>query len=260
MDAISAAPRVSSAPTPRRSWLTRLASRCADFILPPQCLLCETGVARRGALCPACWVALRLIERPFCERLGLPFAYDAGRGALSAEAIAEPPPFGRLRAVAAFEGGGRDLVHRLKYRDRLDLAPAIGGWMARAGSDLLDTADVVVPVPLHRRRLWQRRFNQSAALAAAVARAGGRPYRPLALERVKPTRRQVGLSATQRQNNVRGAFAVAPRRRAEIAGRHVLLVDDVYTTGATAKAATRALLRAGASGVDVVVFARVVRD
>lgn len=238
----------------------RLAARALlDLAMPPHCLACGLPVATEGSLCPSCWSRLTLIERPFCERLALPFAYDLGEGALSAEAIADPPPFERLRAVALFDDIARRLVHGLKYHDRQELARWMAGWMVRAGRDLLGEAEVVVPVPLHRRRLWTRRFNQSAALAATIARSGGKPFAPLALRRIRATQQQVGLGPHEREDNVRGAFRVDQRRRIEVAGRRVLLVDDVYTTGATMKAATRALLRAGAKAVDALVFARVAR-
>ncbi len=258
---------IHTRPHPRqrtgRSWpgaLRAVATTAADLALPAQCLACQRHVARLGGLCPVCWGELRLIEKPYCARLGLPFAYDLGAGALSAEAIAEPPPFDRLRAVARFDTVARALVHGLKYRDRTELARWMGAWMARAGSELTAEADLILPVPLHRWRLWLRRFNQSAALAQTVAAIADKPFAPMALRRVRATAQQVGLSAGERDRNVRGAFRVPADHKAIIAGRRVLLVDDVYTTGATARAVTRALLRAGASGVDVLVFARVVRE
>jgi ComF family protein len=231
----------------------------ADLALPPQCLACDKPVAASGSLCPTCWSRLRLIEKPYCARLGTPFTFDLGAGALSAEAIADPPPFDRCRAVAAYDDIARQLIHGLKYRDRLDLSRWMGRWMLRAGDDLLTDAGIIVPVPLHRRRLWSRRYNQSVLLAKAVATASGRPLAPAALVRIRHTVQQVGLSADQRDRNVRGAFQVPVAEKIAVAGRRVLLVDDVYTTGATVKAATRALLRAGATAVDVLVFARVVR-
>ena len=245
-------------PPPRRAFAATLARRAVDLILPPSCLACSEPVERSGALCAACWSGLRLIERPFCERLAIPFAYDIGAGALSAEAIADPPPFRRLRAVAIYDGLSGRIVQGLKYHDRTDIAKPAAAMMARVAAELAADIDLVVPVPLHRRRLWQRRFNQSALLAEALAAALGRPFAPLVLARIRPTRRQVGLKAAARADNVRGAFAVLPGGREAIARRRILLVDDVYTTGATAKAATRALLRAGAASVEVVVFARVV--
>jgi ComF family protein len=254
---------MDSGAAPNRSDLTAgliaLARGGVNVLLPPHCMACEMPVAASGTLCAQCWGKLRLIERPFCERLGTPFAYDLGEGALSAEAIADPPPFERLRAVAAYDDMARKLVHGLKYGDRQDLARWMARWMVRAGGDVVSGADVIVPVPLHRRRLWTRRFNQSAMLALVIAGATERPFAPTALRRIRPTRQQVGLSARERAENVRGAFRVAESERIAIAGRRVLLVDDVYTTGATMKAATRALMRAGAEAVDAVVFARVVR-
>ena len=142
-----------------------------------------------------------------------------------------------------------------KYGDRLDLAPMMGRWMARAGSALLTDADALLPVPLHWRRLWARRFNQAAALACEVSRTCGKPWETGLLERVKPTRSQVGLNRTQRAANMQGAFRCPPTAR--LNGRRIVLVDDVLTSGATANAASRALLRGGAKSVDVLVFARV---
>ncbi len=214
----------------------------ADVALPPQCLSCAAPTAGEGALCARCWSRVRLIDRPYCARLGIPFAYDLGEGALSAEAIADPPPFDRCRAVATFDDVARTLVHGLKYRDRPELAAWMAGWMARAGAEIVADAGVVVPVPLHRRRLWWRRFNQSALLAANGRREGRRPFAPAALMRVRATAQQVGLTPSERDRNVRGAFRVLPEGRVAVAGRRVLLVDDVYTTGATVRAATRALL------------------
>jgi ComF family protein len=163
----------------------------------------------------------------------------------------------RARAVARFEDGpARKLAHRLKYSDRAELAAPIARWMARAGADVLADADLLVAVPLHPVKLWRRRFNQAAALAGEVARQTGKPCDVAALERVKLTRSQVGLSRAQRAENVQGAFRV--RQGAAVRGCKVVLVDDVLTSGATANAASRALLRAGAADVDVLVFARVV--
>lgn len=247
---------------PVAAWLgvrARAAFRSfADLALPAQCLACHKPVAGEGGLCAACWSRLRLIEKPFCSRLGIPFSYDLGAGALSAEAIADPPPFDRCRAVAVFDDVARRLVHGLKYRDRLELSAWMAGWMVRAGADLVADADVVVPVPLHRRRLWWRRYNQAALLAQVVADQTGKPFAPRAIARIRATAWQVGLSPPERDRNVRGAFRVPAGAQPVIAGRHVLLVDDVFTTGATVRASTRALLRAGAAAVDVLTFARVV--
>jgi ComF family protein len=230
-----------------------------DVALPPLCLACRELVGDNG-LCAACWSKLSLIAPPYCERLGIPFAYDPGPGVLSMQAIADPPAYTRARAAVRYDEIARTLVHSLKYGDRLDLAPTAGRWMARAGRELLQDADALVPVPLHWRRLWARRFNQSALLAKTVSEIAGVPVAENALKRVKPTVQQVGLTQKERAGNVQGAFRVPAEGRAEVKGRRLVLIDDVLTSGATADACARTLLRAGACNVDVVVFARVVNE
>lgn len=239
-----------------RIW-TRAGRAALDTLYPPICLACRAATSEAGALCSSCWRAMRFIERPFCDRLGTPFEHDLGEGLLSPQAVTDPPVFQRARAVARFEDGpARRLVHRLKYSDRGELAAPMGAWMARAGADVLAEADAVTPVPLHARRLWTRRFNQAAALGREIARRAGKPFEPALLRRIKATRSQVGLSREQRVQNMQGAFRAAPA--ASVQGRRIALVDDVLTSGATANAAARALLRAGAAQVDLIVFARVV--
>ncbi len=235
----------------------RVLKGAADTLYPPTCLACRAATDAHGSLCPTCWRAMRFIERPYCERLGTPFEQDLGERPLSPQAIADPPVFARARAVARFEDGpARKLVHRLKYSDRSEIARPMARWMARAGADVLADADLLVPVPLHPVRLWRRRFNQAAMLAREVSRAAGKPCDVGALLRIKATASQVGLSRARRAENVQGAFKVA--NGAVVKGRNVLIVDDVLTSGATANAASRVLLRAGAARVDVLVFARVV--
>jgi ComF family protein len=229
-----------------------------DIALPPLCPACRELIGESAGLCAACWARLSPIERPFCERLGIPFTYDPGPGILSMQAIADPPAYARARAAVRYDEVARTLVHAFKYGDRLDLAPTLGRWMARAGNELLAEADAVVPVPLHWRRLWARRFNQSAELAKVISRISGVPAVFDALTRIKPTAQQVGLSKAERAVNVQGAFKVAPSGKALVTGRRIVLVDDVLTSGATVDACTRILLRAGARNVDVVTFARVV--
>ena len=225
--------------------------------LPQLCAACREPVGGEG-LCAACWSKLSFIAPPYCERLGIPFPFDPGPGLLSMEAIADPPAYDRARAAVRFDEIARTLVHALKYGDRLDLAPMMGRWMANAGRELTRDADLLVPVPLHWRRQWARRFNQSALLAEVVAKANGLRVSHGALKRVKATAQQVGLGRSERAQNVQGAFAVRPDARIEVAGRRLVLVDDVLTSGATIEACSRALTRAGAAGVDVLVFARVV--
>jgi ComF family protein len=228
-----------------------------DVALPTLCVACREPVAGDG-VCAACWAKLSFIAPPYCPRLGIPFVYDPGPDLLSMEAIANPPAYARARAAVRYDDVARTLVHGLKYQDRTDLAPAMGRWMARAGRELLAEADALVPVPLHWRRGWSRRYNQSGALARVIERQSGVKLVSEVLRRVRPTEQQIGLSRPQRASNVQGAFKVASRRQSEIHGRRVILIDDVLTSGATADACARALLRAKAASVDVLVFARVV--
>ena len=228
-----------------------------DVALPPLCASCREPVGDAG-VCAACWAKRSFIAPPYCERLGIPVTYDPGPGILSMEAIADPPAYHRARAAVRYDDIARTLVHAFKYGGRLDLAPTMGRWMATAGQPLLSEADALVPVPLHWRRQWARRFNQSALLAEIVAKASAVPVTYGALKRVKATPQQVGLSQSARAQNVQGAFRVPPDGKAEVAGRRLILVDDVLTSGATMDACARALLRAGAAQVDALVFARVV--
>jgi ComF family protein len=238
------------------AWL-RTARLALDIALPTLCVSCREPVHGEG-VCAACWAKLSFIAPPFCPRLGIPFVYDPGPELLSMEAIANPPAYQRARAAVRYDDVARTLVHALKYQDRTDLAPTMGRWMARAGTELLDGADMLVPVPLHWRRGWSRRYNQSGALAKVIARQSGVRMVPEALRRLRATEQQIGLSRRDRASNVQGAFGVADERKAEIQGRRVILVDDVLTSGATVDACARALSRAKAAQVDVLVFARVV--
>lgn len=239
--------------------LWRASSRAMlDAAYPPQCVACREITAEPATLCASCWREMPFITRPFCERLGTPFAVDIGGPLLSPAAIADPPVFGRARSVAHHRAAAQQLVHKLKYGDRQELAIAMGGMMAAASAELLAEASVIVPIPLHWTRLWQRRFNQAAALAAVIGQRSGLPVEPSLLRRRKRTLRQVGLTRSQRQENLQGAFVVPDDVKPSLKGQRVLLVDDVMTTSSTANAASRVLLRAGAASVDVVTFARVV--
>lgn len=262
MDA-EASPSRSVAGHLRAAWrtchgvLSHTSRAALDIALPTLCVACREPVAGVG-VCPDCWAKLAFIERPYCPRLGIPFVYDPGPEMLSMEAIANPPAYQRARAAVRYDDVAKVLVHALKYQDRTDLAPAMGRWMARAGTELLDGADVLIPVPLHWRRGWSRRYNQSGALARVIAKQTAVQVAPDTLRRIRPTQQQVGLSRTDRARNVQGAFKVAADQIANVQGRRIVLIDDVLTSGATVDACARALLRAKAAQVDVLVFARVV--
>ena len=214
-------------------------------------------IATQNGVCPSCWNKIRFIELPICPVLGTPFAVDMGEGILSTQAIAYPPPFERLRSAVFYDDIARRLISRFKFSDRTDLAPFIANVMNRAGEQLIDEAELIIPLPLHWRRLHSRRFNQSAWLAKLIAERNNKPFEPMALSRIKNTPQQIGLSLKARQKNVAGAFMVTAAMRPLIKSKRLLLIDDVYTSGASAKAATKALLRAGAQCVDVLTFARV---
>jgi len=249
--------RWDAALTACRSIWSRATALALDVALPTLCLSCREPVASEG-LCADCWSRMSFIAPPYCPRLGIPFAYDPGPGMLSMEAIADPPAYERARAAVRYDDIARSLVHALKYQDRVDLAPTMGRWMAHAGADLLRDADILIPVPLHWRRGWSRRYNQSGALARAIGRTANVDILRDALRRIRPTAQQIGLSRSERALNVQGAFKVAAERQPLIQGRRIVLIDDVLTSGATTDACARALLRARAAAVDVLVFARVV--
>ncbi len=216
-----------------RRFVRRAGQQALEAIYPSACPACHGAVEQNGFLCAPCWALAPFIERPYCERSGAPFAQDLGAGLLSPQVLSDPPVWSRARAVMLYQDGpARRLVHALKYSDRIDYAGPMGSWMARAGAQLLEDADLLVPVPLHRGRLFSRRFNQAAALAAAISKASRVPHDPLALARVKKTPPQVGLTRNQRAENVQGAFRTPDASK--IAGRRIVLVDDVMTSGAHA--------------------------
>jgi ComF family protein len=234
--------------------LRRLARGVLDALLPPQCLACEAAVGEPGSLCADCFSRFSFITRPHCHVCCLPFETaviedDATCGAC----LKDRPTFRRAWAVFAYRDSGRELVLKLKHADRTDAAAHLAGWLKRAGEDILAEADCLVPVPLHWRRLWLRTYNQSALLANALGRLAEKPVIADGLKRTRPTPCQGGLDRAQRRRNVMGAFKAAMR----FENKSVVLIDDVMTTTATADACARALLRAGARQVDVLVLARV---
>lgn len=248
----------ASPPLRIRPLLARCVESVVDVALPPVCVACQARVESRDALCPSCWRGVEFIRAPLCDRLGVPLPYDTGERTLSAEAIAEPPVYDRARAVAVFGGVLRTLIHNFKYQDRHHPRRLFGRWLAVAGTELLADADAIVPIPLHPLRLLWRRFNQAALLAQAVGAECGVPVDHGALRRVKATASQVGMTADQRRRNVQAAFRVPAMVAPRLAGRRIVLIDDVITTGATIDAAARALRQAGAARVDVLALARVV--
>ena len=244
-----------------RRWTMGNLRYVADLFLPPICIRCHAPISAHGVLCAGCWQGINFIMPPLCSRLGLPLPYASGEDMqLSSMALRHPPVYGRARAVARFDGVMRDLVHGLKYADRHEAVNLFGRMLCSAGTELLRDADMLMPVPLHRVRLWKRRFNQAAILAGRLSAATGLPLELSALRRIRRTASQVGLSRGQRRGNVADAFAVAPTAAARIRGKRILLVDDVITTGATLGACARVLKEAGAVEVDCLALAIVVDE
>ena len=229
-----------------------------NLLFPPQCLHCDVIVPKHGTLCQPCWQKIQFITEPMCVCCGLPFDYSMGEGALCGECLREHPAYGHGRAVFRYNEYSGALVTKLKYHDQAYLAAVYGAWLAQAGAPLIAASDVIVPVPLHYWRFVGRRYNQSALLAQALSKKCGLTCLPNGLMRTRKTLSQTGLSRSQRENNVRGAFAVTPRFLDRIKDKTILLIDDVMTTGATIDACSKALLKAGAVNVNVLTLARTV--
>lgn len=228
----------------------------ADLILPPICVYCHDPLSDHGLLCASCWQNITFITPPLCDRLGLPLHYADGDGIqLSAAALRDPPVFRRARAVALFSGVMRHLILGFKYADRHEAVNMFARLMQGAGATLLREADLLIPVPLHRRKLFNRRYNQAAILAKKLSGLTGIPSDATSLRRIRRTPSQVGLPQHERRANVTSAFAVPPEHRDGLRGKTVLLIDDVITTGSTLNACARTLLDAGAAHVDCLAIA-----
>jgi len=208
-----------------------------------------------GGLTAASWSRIHFLDGPVCDGCGAPFEYDLG--ARCAACLGKPRAFDAARAACLYDEVSRDPILKLKHADRLDLAPLFARWLSRAARELIDEADAIAPVPLHRGRLLRRRYNQAAEIARPLGRLSRVPYLPDALVRRRATETQGGKSGSGRRRNVAGAFEVPAGRAAQVAGKRILLIDDVMTTGATAEGCARALKAAGAVRVDVAVVARV---
>lgn len=238
---------------------TRLARSVLDLALPPACPVTDGPVTRAGALAPQAWGALTFVTDPACVRCGAPFAYDPGAGTECGTCLSAPPAFDAARAPLVYDAASKPLVLALKHGGRRDALSVCAGWMRTSSSSFLPQADRLIPVPLHAQRLRARRFNQSLLLARALSHQSGVPTDPDTLMRRRATETQAGRTPAGRARNVSGAFAVRPGRAAALKGLRVVLVDDVFTTGATLSACARPLKRAGAAWVGAICLARVVR-
>jgi ComF family protein len=207
------------------------------------------------------WAAIRFLDRDGCDMCARPFegGLYLGAGALCSHCTEKPFSFGRGRAACLYDAHSRGLILAFKHADRLELTSVLSGWVSRGASDILAEADALIPVPLHPSRLHERRYNQAAEIARYLARMHNKTYLPTALMRPKKTPTQGKASPQVRWNNVKKAFAVTASGARDIRGRHIVLIDDVFTTGATLEACARTLLTAEARKVDIAVIARAVR-
>lgn len=237
-----------------------------DYLVPPSCPLCRTPLQVHNSLCGKCWREIDFITAPYCYRTGVPLPYEAGQNVphktISLPALLYPPPYERARAALYYEGAAPLLIRALKFYDRPEIATLLAQWMARAGQEFWQQSahenTWIMPVPLHPRRLLWRRYNQAAELCRALAGYHDIPILFDGLVRVRPTRRQVGLTRTRRMRNLGRAFAIRPSIKDSLYGARVILIDDVITTGTTIEACAKILRRAGVAQIDVLAAARVV--
>jgi ComF family protein len=237
--------------------LLQIGRAVIDGVLPPRCLACGEIVGEADSLCGRCWAGMTFFAPPWCALCGAPFAHPMGEGALCADCARERRSWDRARAVLRYDKNSRNLVLGLKHGDRTHAAGAFGRWMHRTGEEVLAGADLLVPVPLHWTRLFQRRYNQAALLAHAIRVAGGPAVAADWLVRRRRTPSQGHLGPAARERNVRGALAI--RRGRSVAGRRVVIIDDVMTTGATVEECARVLKRGKAAFVGVLTLARALR-
>jgi ComF family protein len=237
--------------------LRRIGRALVDGVLPPRCLSCGEIVDQPDALCGRCWSGITFFAPPWCLLCGLPFPHPMGEDAVCGDCAREPPTWQQARAVLRYDKNSRRLLLGFKHGDHTHSAAAFGRWMHRAGSEVLAGADLLVPVPLHWTRLFQRRYNQAALLAQAVHGAGGPEVAADWLVRRRRTPAQGHLGPAARERNVHGAFEMRARR--SVAGKRVVIIDDVMTTGATVEECARVLKRAGASSIGVLTLARALR-
>ncbi len=233
-----------------------------DTILPPRCILSGEAVDSQGTVAPKAWSELSFISAPFCAACGFPFEFETGFDAnesLCAACLKERPVFEKARAALIYNDTSRDLILGFKHGDKMHAVVTMAPWLKLAGAELWDEADVIVPVPLNRWRLMRRRYNQAAVMAQETSKVTGKPAIVDGLFRTRATPSQGHLKAKEREDNVRNAFVVNPKRQNDIVGKTVVLIDDVYTTGSTASECTKALIKGGAAKVFVLSLARVVR-
>ena len=236
--------------------------KVVDLVLPPRCIVTGTIVDRHGLISAEAWGALNFIADPLCVRCGLPFDFDTGEareGNLCGACLKNPPVYDKARAALIYDDASRDVVLGFKHGDQTQNVPSFMPWLLQAGQGMLEKADYLVPVPLHRWRIFKRRFNQSALMAQYLSKETKIPCLLDALYRTRATETQGHLKPEQRKRNVRNAFAVTPNKKDIIKNKNIILLDDVYTTGSTVSECSKTLLKAGAASVSILTLARVVK-
>lgn len=236
-------------------------TKLIDAVLPPRCPFTGEIVDSQGTVSPAAWARLSFITDPQCHACGFPFEFAVPKGSaenLCAACLFERPAYDRARAALVYNDASRDFILGFKHGDQMHSVVAMLPWLKQAGADILPEADMIVPVPLHRWRLLRRRYNQAAVMGGALAREAGKIFMADALVRTRATPTQGRLKAKERAANVKRAFALHPRR--SVTGKNIVLIDDVYTTGATVGECVKVLLKAGATSVNVLTLARVVKS
>jgi ComF family protein len=245
---------------PKTNMLIDLCRSAIDVLLPPRCLATGEIVDAPGMVSPEIWPQLQFIEDPFCKTCGIPFPFEIANDAICASCMEREPVFDATRSAVIYNEASRKMILAFKYGDRLHAVKTFAPWMMRAGQSLINQADYIVPVPLHNRRLRERRFNQSALLAQEIARNSSKSYIPDLLQRTRHTIPQQGLNYKERGKNVHGAFEVNKNHLPSIGGKTILLIDDVYTSGATLNECARVMKKAKATSVNVLTIARVTKE
>ncbi len=234
-------------------------SKALDLVLPPRCVVSGVEVDHQGMISPDIWARLNFIATPYCQRCSLPFEYEAGKDVLCASCMENPPQYDALRAALVYDDTSRDMVLKFKHADQMHNVKAFIPWLRMAGGEMIENADYILPVPLHRWRLMKRRYNQAAVMALALSRDTGKSCIPDGVLRVRSTSSQGHLKAAQRAENVKKAFIVNPAYESLLEGKNIILVDDVYTTGSTVNECAKTLRQSGAKTINVLTLTRAVK-
>lgn len=236
------------------------AMKLVDTILPPRCIVTGEIVDKQGMVASSAWSELGFISAPQCICCGIPFDYALEEGANCTQCLDYPPKFKSARAALKYDDASRKMILGFKHGDKTYAVKAFVPWLKKAGADMMQEADYFIPVPLHPYRLLSRRYNQAALMAFALSKETNVSCLPMGLQRIRATPPQGHKTIAERRKNVKKAFSVPKSVVPRLKGKKIILVDDVFTTGATVNECTRALLSAGAAEVHVLTLARVVKD